>query len=61
MMLECNLELFFAKVNKSVGISLYTVYLLKIQQDKNNYCHVLPKQIGIKLQIYHGNAWVPNN
>ena len=33
-----------------------TVYLLKIQRDKNNYCRVLPKQIGIKLQISHQNA-----
>ena len=26
-----------------------TVYLLKIRQDKNNYCRVLPKQIAIKF------------
>ena len=38
-----------------------TVYLLKIWQDKNNYCRVLPKQIEIKLQISHQNAKVPNN
>ena len=38
-----------------------TVYLLKIRQDKNNYCRVLLKQIEIKLQISHRNAKVPNN
>ena len=38
-----------------------TVYLLKIRQDKNNYCRVLPKQIEIKLQISHRNAKMPNN
>ena len=38
-----------------------TVYLLKIWQDKNNSCCVLPKQIEIKLQISHRNASVPNN
>ena len=37
-------------------IRTYTVYLLKIQQDKNNYCRVLLKQIEIKLQISHRNA-----
>ena len=38
-----------------------TVYLLKIRQDKNNYCRVLLKQIEIKLKISHQNAKVPNN
>ena len=42
-------------------IIVYTVYLLKIRQDKNNYCRILPKQIEIKLQISHRNAKVPNN
>ena len=37
------------------------VYLLKIWQDKNNYCGVLQKQIEIKLQISHWDAKVPNN
>ena len=38
-----------------------TVYLLKIWQDKNIYCHVLLKQIEIKLQISHRNAKLLNN
>ena len=40
---------------------IYTVYLQKILQDKNNYCRVLPKQIEIKLHISHRNINVPNN
>ena len=38
-----------------------TVYLLKIRQDKKNYCRVLPKQLEIKLQNSYRNAKVPNN
>ena len=37
---------------------LYTVYLLKIRQDKNNYCRILLEKKAIKLQISHRNAKV---
>ena len=36
-------------VNIYINYVIITVYLLKIGQDKNNYCRVLPKQIEIKL------------
>ena len=44
-----------------VSLFYVTVYLLKIRQDKNNYCRVLLKEIEIKLQISHRDAKVPNN